>query len=436
MPLSKGTHSILLGKFLCSFGKLDGSQKVTILAFIVLISQEMACCSISSMQFSEDLKISARATLDMKFDKLIRVYFLLFIFLLCNGVSISQELHPKSVLKNEYGQIFDCVDINLQQSLEHPLLDNHTIQTKPTSLPIGTSVDLESFTHPDARISSVTCPYGTIPVLRSYGKYQSAQSPWKIEENMSGGNHFRPHTAMAGIAGTYYGYNARISVYQPQVGNESEPRFSGAIAFLQNGDPPNKSSLYAGWVNPHFYGDSHPHLEVQWSDNGRLCTNLLCPGFVQVSNRITPGAIIEPVSVVNGTQYAVTLQVYQDPRTRNWWLAYGKDGHQVGYWPGTIFSYMTDAAGMAGWGGLVQGKAGEPLPPMGSGELPEKGQGQAAYVKDARILVNRDNERVFLAPGVDLYPYVTDPSCYKVGPFSYANGGVEFLFGGPECHDY
>ncbi|KAL6662164.1 hypothetical protein ACP70R_000023 [Stipagrostis hirtigluma subsp. patula] len=372
----------------------------------------------------------------MKFDKLITVSFLLIVLSICSGMSFSQEFHPKSVVKNAYGQTFVCVDINLQQSLEHPSLHNHTIQMKPTSVPPpGISADLESVRHPDTRISSVTCPYGTIPVLRSYGKYQSAQSPWKIEENMSGGNHFRPHTAMAGIAGTYYGYNARISVYQPQVGSGSEPRFSGAIAYLQSGDPPNTSSLYAGCVDPHFYGDSHAHLQIHWNDNGRGCTNLLCPGFVQVSNKITPGAVIEPVSVVNGTQYAVTLQVYQDSRTRLWWLAYGEDGHQVGYWPGTIFSHMTDAARLASWGGVVQGKRGKPLPPMGSGELPEKGPRRAAYIKDARILVNRGNKRVFLAPGVDLFRYVSDPSCYKVGPFGYANG-VEFFFGGPECHDY
>ncbi|KAL6875717.1 hypothetical protein ACP4OV_013230 [Aristida adscensionis] len=372
--------------------------------------------------------------LAMELNKVVIVCFLLLRTLVCDGVSTSQESDPKSVLKSEYGQIFRCVDVNLQQSLEHPLLKTHTIQMKPTSLPISSTGDLESFRNPETKIGSVACPSGTVPVLTNYRNSKSTQQPpRKTEENMSDENHFSPHTGMAAITGTFYGYHGTISVYQPEVGNGNEPRFSGAVAFLQSGEPPNTSSLYAGCVDPHFYGDNHAHLEVQWNDKGNVCTNLVCPGFVQVSNKIAPGVILDPVSVVNGTQYIITLEVHQDAQTRNWWLTYGKDKHEVGYWPGTLLSYTPDAATMIGWGGVVQSKPGEPLPPMGSGELPEKGHGQAAYIKEVQILVNRDNERVFLIPGADLQPHVADPSCYQVGPFGYSNEGVEFFFGGPGC---
>ncbi|RVW41967.1 hypothetical protein CK203_091905 [Vitis vinifera] len=34
--------------------------------------------------------------------------------------------------ETEYGDIFDCVDINKQPALDHPLLKNHRVQKKPS----------------------------------------------------------------------------------------------------------------------------------------------------------------------------------------------------------------------------------------------------------------------------------------------------------------
>ncbi|KAF8379498.1 hypothetical protein HHK36_028934 [Tetracentron sinense] len=40
-------------------------------------------------------------------------------------------------IKTEHGDIYDCVDINKQPSLDHPMLRNHTIQMKPSFIPKG-----------------------------------------------------------------------------------------------------------------------------------------------------------------------------------------------------------------------------------------------------------------------------------------------------------
>ncbi|XVF10589.1 hypothetical protein REPUB_Repub07fG0195400 [Reevesia pubescens] len=53
-------------------------------------------------------------------------------------------------LQTDYGDIFDCIDINKQLAFDHPLLKNHTIQMKPKTIPrgmeIGTSEKEESST--------------------------------------------------------------------------------------------------------------------------------------------------------------------------------------------------------------------------------------------------------------------------------------------------
>jgi len=39
------------------------------------------------------------------------------------------------------------------------------------------------------------------------------------------------------------------------------------------------------------------------------CYNLVCPGFVQTSNKIALGSVLQPVSTYGGQQYDITIDI-------------------------------------------------------------------------------------------------------------------------------
>ncbi|EOA22305.1 hypothetical protein CARUB_v10002907mg, partial [Capsella rubella] len=67
---------------------------------------------------------------------------------------------------------YDCVDINKQPGLGHPLLQNHTIQMKP-------SVSRHELRHQNGKNKSYSkthitkCPDGTVPIMRNSNKYNT-----------------------------------------------------------------------------------------------------------------------------------------------------------------------------------------------------------------------------------------------------------------------
>ncbi|KAL6875715.1 hypothetical protein ACP4OV_013228 [Aristida adscensionis] len=165
-----------------------------------------------------------------------------------------------------------------------------------------------------------------------------------------------------------YGSEAKLSVYEPDVGIGKKPRYSAAMLSLQNGAPPNTSTIFVGWdVDPILYGDNHTHFEIDWVDKEKSCTNYICHGFVQQSRRVFAGRKITTVSIIDGQKYYIHIKVFKDKKSGNWWLTYGNDYHVVGYWPKELFTYLADAADSVHWFCLVAAARGEPTPPMGSG---------------------------------------------------------------------
>ncbi|KAJ4963475.1 hypothetical protein NE237_023414 [Protea cynaroides] len=57
---------------------------------------------------------------------------------------------------------------------------------------------------------------------------------------------------------------------------------------------------------------------------------------------------------------------WTDRNTGNWWLAFGNDERQIGYWPKSLFSYLADGADSVSWGGLAKADSNGVSPPMGS----------------------------------------------------------------------
>ncbi|CAA7054183.1 unnamed protein product [Microthlaspi erraticum] len=76
-------------------------------------------------------------------------------------------------------------------------------------------------------------------------------------------------------------------------------------------------------------------------------------GFVQVSRTIALEAAITRASTVGGDQFAITIQLWKDRVTGNWWMGMGKNVVSVGYWPAEIFTTLSDHAETTQWGGEV-----------------------------------------------------------------------------------
>ncbi|CAJ1970949.1 unnamed protein product [Sphenostylis stenocarpa] len=70
---------------------------------------------------------------------------------------------PIKVIHTEYGYIVDCIDIKKQPAFDHPLLKNHTLQTKPSfHVPIE-----KTHVRPIFGLEDDECPTGTVPIRRT-----------------------------------------------------------------------------------------------------------------------------------------------------------------------------------------------------------------------------------------------------------------------------
>ncbi|KAJ8643344.1 hypothetical protein MRB53_005092 [Persea americana] len=322
------------------------------------------------------------------------------------------------IIKSEDGDIIDCVDIYKQPAFDHPLLENHTIQMRPSIYngeSTSSSKPLEQLWH-----KSGSCPQGTIPIQRAQKRHllgaisldasQLESSKVSIDDRNKGG---------AGI----------INVWNIHV----EPRdFSKASIFVGRRD--NFDLIDAGWiVSRSMFGDDATRLYGFWgttSDN-LGCYNLKCPGFVQVSQKIALGTVFTPTSVYGGLQKVLDLKIFKDKATSNWWLVLGDES--VGYWPSSLFKNMADHADYVQWGGQVLNTApggSHTSTQMGSGHFPNEGFQKAAFFDKCVYFYTDDI--------VGMTPYyskskVSKPACYDVSDVSVLKGtpGVQFFYGGP-----
>ncbi|KAK1300360.1 hypothetical protein QJS10_CPB13g00153 [Acorus calamus] len=189
----------------------------------------------------------------------------------------------KSIYKED-GDIFDCVDIYKQPSLDHPLLKNHSIQMEPNSYPISTinkSSSTDKFQNIDIEIEG--CPKGTI-IIRRIRKEELVASQSltnSFSKSLQTDSNLKLHWAwiQTNINTTrdYYGAKATINVH------------------------------------PLLTGDSQSRLFIYWTADGyksKGCYNLICPGFVQVSKSISIGTSL-PVSTYGGPQKEIILSIFQ-----------------------------------------------------------------------------------------------------------------------------
>lgn len=50
---------------------------------------------------------------------------------------------------------------------------------------------------------------------------------------------------------------------------------------------------------------------MQQTNKDKSCTNLRCAGFIQLSNRIVPGAVLKPISTIDGKKYLIIISIFK-----------------------------------------------------------------------------------------------------------------------------
>ncbi|KAL4597136.1 hypothetical protein ACB092_12G214200 [Castanea dentata] len=345
-------------------------------------------------------------------------------------------------IKSPDGDIIDCVHIKNQPAFDHPLLKNHTIQMRPGSHPKGLSFnesnDVSSNSKPE--ITQLwhlngRCPEGTIPIRRTkeedllrassaanYGrkKHDSALNDYEGK--------FHEYAIVYERGDKYYGAQATMNVWNPQTQIRNE--FSLSQFWITGGDYTNLNSIEAGMmVYPHLYGDNQTRIFTFWTTDSYKstgCYNLLCPGFVQVDHRIALGARLSKYSVYGGQQYELDFHVWKDDKDGNWWLQLGGLGdYQLGYWPSSLFTILSDSASEIQWGGEVvntEQNGEHTTTQMGSGHFADEDFGKASYFKHLKVI---DGTKALRDPN-DPVTIMSAPYCYNL-----INSGSFFFFGGP-----
>ncbi|KAL5071722.1 hypothetical protein RYX36_022609 [Vicia faba] len=375
--------------------------------------------------------------------------------------------HSLKTIQSEDGDIIDCVDIKKQPAFDHPALKDHKIQMAPsynsakkdpierttrskTKSSMMKQKDEESYMTVTSQIwqKNGSCPKGTIPIRRirkrellkacsidEYGRkkpsFLNRQVNHRLNNNLDSfvqqQNHSKAIVFATGFR--YLGGKGDIRVFSPSV--EKDDEYSTAQVSLLNGSYNDYECIESGWaVNPSVYGDRKTRLFVYWTADGSHetgCFDLTCPGFIQTSNEIALGAAIYPIPTPGGLPYQITIYIYKDLITNNWWVQYGENTN-IGYWPPEIFRAICYNAESVEWGGEVYsttvGHTPHTKTQMGNGQF---SRGNSASILRMRV---HDNYPSLKIPEWVQY-YSDEYNCYDFYYVSDYLEDPEFYYGGP-----
>ncbi|KAI3896025.1 hypothetical protein MKW92_000903 [Papaver armeniacum] len=358
---------------------------------------------------------------------------------------------PIKSFMTKRGGTIDCIDINKQPALDHPLLKDHIVQLRPSCIPKDSRFKTSSKLHQrwhNANLATYACPEGTVPIQRS-SKEDLIRAKSISESFHLTRNNFHPNVQSVepyiqhdvwrnsfnatpiSTPPVMHGLSAEISIDNPATQND---QLSASILLAEGGPADVFSTIMAGWmVAPTLYGDNHTHLTVFWR-NGPIdgCFNTQCPGFVQVDSSILVGNVFEHISEYGGNGYSFIGSIYQDVQSLNWWfnLTANNVSKNIGYWPREIIPYLTNTANYIAWGGLVRTPPNTPTPPMGNGNFPD---GDESKVSALLNLLYVDNTYTWVSPEDDsLWETRVDcPNCYGADYLENYPVGKVLFFGGP-----
>uniref|UniRef100_A0ACD5ZEP7 Uncharacterized protein n=1 Tax=Avena sativa TaxID=4498 RepID=A0ACD5ZEP7_AVESA len=329
------------------------------------------------------------------------------------------------------GDIFDCIDVNLQPAFDHPLLKGHKIQMEPSSFPLG--MDIKS---PSQHVISpaqppiIECPIGTIPILRNHRRDHITRQD--IDE-VAVTNNQQEEAGIEYRDDYIYGTRAIISVYEPKVKKDCKDLSASGLNINSGPEGGQADTIGAGYsVSPSLSGDGYARFHVAWDEGvlNKSCYDLTCPGFVQICHNFGLGERLQPVSVYNGSQYVITILIFKDPNTKNWWLIWGEEKTPIGYWPNSLFTYIKDKGSYAFWGGHVSGPtASTDSPQIGSGHFASEGYSKAAFIKNIKIV---DGNNTLVNPGdKKALAGTTSLSKFTVDGYEIDKDGMHTFYGGP-----
>ncbi|CAM0879982.1 unnamed protein product [Alopecurus aequalis] len=268
------------------------------------------------------------------------------------------------------------------------------------------------------------CPNGTIPIRRT-------------AENLHNSSKDEPPSTCplihyAGIRADEHvlGARADINIWRiPRV--MKNEWFLCSIKIISR----MSSFIQYGWMEgPSLYNDhGETRLFVRSVDprSGRDCFNLMCLGFVQVSDRLALGASLSPLSKYNGVQYDIPFQIHKDARTGIWWALYNEA--VLGYWPMELLPVEFQGLS-AWWGGEVcdrQNYGRHTRTTMGTGAYCFQGVGRCTYIHGMEVM---DERRQWTTPHMvhtHLRP-IDDPHfSYMVKWYNAGDHTLSAYFGGP-----
>nr|GMD85229.1 uncharacterized protein LOC109169836 [Ipomoea batatas] len=165
------------------------------------------------------------------------------------------------------------------------------------------------------------------------------------------------------------------------VGNAPSGRFTGAKATMTIWNPIlrgdyqySSSSLYVE--------DEDNQIVVGWTSDNYAKTGCYinhCPGFVITSNVIPVDYPFPNMSVFEGQQFDVTLEVVKGSNG-DWELNF--NDQTLGTWPSSIFSKMSESASRLRFGGECFKPEGQSQSPqMGSGRFKFKQYDKTCYMR-------------------------------------------------------
>ncbi|TVU31668.1 hypothetical protein EJB05_23366 [Eragrostis curvula] len=258
-------------------------------------------------------------------------------------------------------------------------------------------------------------------------------STWSFVHTLLSGNDgdnptlFAAHLANDSGNG-YYGLVATMDVYGF---NLNGGQLSKAAIWISNDEGDWKQDLdtiTVGWlVYPSHFKDSHTHFFTYWTRDAYRntgCLNMDCPGFQLASgSTVTPGDTISPVSDANGARQSITIKLFKDKSSGDWWLHYGFNSAPtvVGHFPASLFDSLSKKATRITFGGHVTYTKYVSSPPMGNGAFPSD---KAASFWDLQFIGEDGNSTPI---NRDLMSIITDESSYSVSPID----GAKFTYGGP-----
>ncbi|OAY77558.1 hypothetical protein ACMD2_09852, partial [Ananas comosus] len=318
------------------------------------------------------------------------------------------------------GDIIDCIPIDKQPALDHPLLKDHKIQmpifqTDGEDQPKNYTVmrrDLQEYWRQVEH-----CPDGTVPIRRTtvedvlrakslshFGKKKKPNMPFVGNPNykqskINNQGHEYAVVYASDSNPQYYGARAIINLWDPYV--QVSPEFSLSQLWVIAGSfqGSDLNTIEVGWQLEMEYID---HKSDGYNKTG--CYNLLCSGF---------GLLPQYQHTIDGDQFEITLTVWKDPKTGDWWLGWGSNTVTVGYWPSKLYTHLSAYSTFVEYGGeIVDARANgqHTQTQMGSGHFPAEGYRKASYFRNVE-LVNSANT-LYSPPS--LSPLVTDANCYDI----------------------